>query len=81
MRSIAIVLTILAASSLPKSDAIEVFPISNPNSAYVNGTTLMSLSGYGIGDPVQILSQGPQSIEFSPTVVKSVVDPFILHTA
>lgn len=80
MRSIAIVLTLLVASSLPESAAIEIFPISNPNSAYVNGTTLMSLSGYGIGDTVQVLSQGSQSIEFSPTVVKSVVDPFNWET-
>ncbi|MBI1323058.1 hypothetical protein GC170_07705 [bacterium] len=75
MRSIAIVLTMLVASSLPESAAIELFPISTPNSEYVNGTTLMSLSGYGIGDTVQVLTQGSQSIEFSPTVVKSVVDP------
>lgn len=75
MRSIAIVLTILLASSMPESAAIELFPIQDPNTAYVEGTTLMSLSGFGIGDTVHILTNGTQSIEFAPTVVKSVVDP------
>lgn len=75
MRSIAIVLTILLASSMPESAAIELVPILTPNSDYVNGTTLMSLSGYGIGDTVQFLNNGSQIVEFVPTVTKSVVDP------
>lgn len=74
MRSIAIVLTLLLATSMPESAAIEIFPIQDPNTDYVSGTTLMSLAGIGIGDPVTSLSQGNQTVSFDATLLRSIVD-------
>ncbi len=75
MRSIAIVLTIFLASNLPESHAIEFYPISTPDSTYVDGTTLMSLTSYSNGTPLDKLVQGSQTVSFSSILVKSNVEP------
>lgn len=70
MRSFAIVFALLLAMIVPDAAAIEFFAVPQPNTAYVNGTTLIPLGSISDNTQVNSVTLASQTVSFSATMTK-----------